>query len=169
MKTTLLTLLGAAICLLPALAAEPPQVGKIYDQQLSMLERELVPLAEAMPAAKYDFAPTHGAFTGVRTFALQAKHVAYVMYEVSAAVLEEKTPSETAANENGPANLKTKDEIVNYLKQAFAYGHKAMASLTNTNQLDMVRSPFGGNKVPRIRVTRARTRSGPAERSSSRW
>ena len=152
MKTTIGAILSAAICFVATAAAQPaaPQVSNVYDQQLTMLERELVPLAEAMPADQYDFAPTHGAFTGVRTFALQAKHVAYVMYEVSAAVLEEKTPSETAANENGPANLKTKDEIVNYLKQAFAYGHKAMASLTNTNQLDMVKSPFGGNKVPRV-------------------
>jgi uncharacterized damage-inducible protein DinB len=150
MKMTALAVPALAICLLPARAAETPQAGKIYDQQLTMLERELVPLAEAMPAAKYDFAPSNGAFTGVRTFAQQVKHIAYVMYDVSAAVLEEKNPSTTGAHENGPDDLKTKDQIVNYLKQAFAYGHKAMTSLTNANQLDLVKSAFGGNQVPRV-------------------
>lgn len=151
MKTTLYAVLFAAICVLAAAADEPgAQVSKIYDRELTQLERELVPLAEAMPADKYNFAPTQGEFTGVRTFGLQVRHIAYVIYEVSAAVLEQKTPSETAENENGPATLKSKEEIVQYLKEALAYGHKAMASLTNANQLDLVKSAFGDGKAPRI-------------------
>ena len=151
MKTTLYAALCAALCIIAAAGAEPgtPAVGKIYDQQFSSLERELVPLAEAMPADKYDFAPTHGEFTGVRTFGLQAKHVAYIIYAVSAAMLEQKNPSQTVA-ENGPAALTTKDQIVRYLKDAFAYGHKAMAGLTNANQLDVIASPFGDGKVARV-------------------
>ena len=46
-------------------------IGQIHDRELSILERELVPLAEAMPADKYNFAPTQGAFKGVRTFGQQ--------------------------------------------------------------------------------------------------
>jgi len=150
MKTILNAALCATVCALAATAAEPPQISRIYDGELTELERELVPLAEAMPADKYNFAPTNGEFHGVRTFALQVRHLAYIIYDVSAAVLEEKNPSETAENENGPAALESKDQIVQYLKDALAYGHKAMASLTNANQLDMVKSAFGNGKAPRI-------------------
>jgi hypothetical protein len=151
MKTMIYAALGAALCVLTAAGAEQgaPEAGKIYDEQFSSLERELVPLAEAMPADKYDFAPTHGEFTGVRTFGLQAKHIAYIIYAVSAAILDQKNPSQTVA-ENGPADLTSKDQIVRYLKDAFAYGHKAMAGLTNANQLDMIASPFGEGKVARV-------------------
>ena len=155
MKITRYAVLCAAFCgtfcIMVAAGAEQgaPAAGKIYDEQFSNLEHELVPLAEAMPADKYDFAPTHGEFTGVRTFGLQAKHVAYVIYAVSAAILDQKNPSQTVA-ENGPAGLTSKDQIVQYLKDAFAYGHKAMASLSNANQLDLIASPFGGDKIARV-------------------
>jgi hypothetical protein len=35
--------------------------------------------------------------------------------------------------DNGPANLKTKEEIVKYLKDSFAYAHRAMAMLNEAN------------------------------------
>lgn len=151
MNTSRYALLCAAFCITAVAGAEQgaPVAGKVYDEQLSSLEHELVPLAEAMPADKYDFAPTHGEFTGVRTFALQTKHIAYIIYAVSAAILEQKNPSQTVA-ENGPAGLTSKDQIVQYLKDAFAYSHKAMAALTNANQLDLIKSPFGDDKVARV-------------------
>jgi uncharacterized damage-inducible protein DinB len=127
-----------------------PPVSKIFDQQLTMVEHELVPLAEAMPADKYNFAPSHGEFKGVRTFGQQVSHIAAVMYAVSASVLGEKNPSESGEAENGPASLKTKDDIVKYLKDAVAYSHKAMRTLTESNLTEMVQSAFGNEKVPRI-------------------
>ena len=103
-----------------------------------------------MPADKYNFAPTSGEFKGVRTFGQQASHVAAVIYMVSASVLGDKNPSEAGKGENGPASLKTKDDVVKYLKDSIAYGHKAMASLTDRNLTEMVQSAFGDNKVPRV-------------------
>ena len=152
MKTILSATLCIAILAVSAYAADTaaPSVGKIYDRQLTSLEHELVPLAEAMPAGKYDFAPTQGEFKGVRTFALQARHIAYILYEVSATLGGQKNPSQTGANENGPDDLKTKDQIVPYLKAAFAFSHQAMNTLTNANELDMVESPFGDGKIPRV-------------------
>jgi len=117
-----------------------------------MLEHELVPLAEAMPADKYQFAPTHGGFKGVRTFGQQVGHVGAVMYMVSACVLGEKAPAEAGEGENGPATLKTKDDYVKYLKGAVAYSHKAMNSLTSANLTSMVKSAFGNDKVPRVNM-----------------
>jgi uncharacterized damage-inducible protein DinB len=143
-----------AICVLafPAFAADPaaPSISKVFDQQLTSLEKEFVPLVEAMPAEKFGFAPKDGEFNKVRTFALQANHVAYVNYAVAAAVLGEKNPSETGPNENGPKNLEGKEAIVKYVKASFAYTHKAMAMLTDRNLTDMVQSAFGDGKTTRI-------------------
>jgi len=118
-------------------------VAKIYEDQLSGIEKEMVSLAEAMPADRYDFAPTNGAFKGVRTFAEQTKHAAAVIYLVAAATLEEKPPVDTNG-EKGPDSIRTKAQCVAFLKDAFAYAHKAMKSLTPANQVQLVKSPFGG-------------------------
>ena len=145
-------LLFAGLCglFLAADRASAAPVNKIFDQELTMLEHELVPLAEAMPADKFNFAPTHGEFKGVRTFGQQAGHIGAVMYMVSASVLGEKVPAEAGEGENGPPSLKTKDDIVKYLKAAVAYAHKAMNSLTDANLTAMVKSPFGEGDVPRV-------------------
>jgi DinB superfamily len=130
------------VCASAAWAADQPTVANIYDRQLTIVEHDVVGLAEAMPADKYGFAPTQGEFKGVRTFAEQVKHLASVVYLSSAAVLGQKPPVDTGG-EAGPASVKTKEQIVAYLKGAFAYGHKAMNSLTEKNQLDLVQSPMG--------------------------
>ena len=132
----------ALFCVSTGWAADAPSLAKIYDGQLTIVEHDIVGLAEAMPADKYGFAPTQGEFKGVRTFAEQVKHLASVVYLSSAAVLGQKPPIDTGG-ENGPASVKTKEQIVAYLKDAFAYGHKAMQSLTEKNQLDQVQSPMG--------------------------
>ena len=124
-------------------------VSKMEDRALSGIEHEWVSLAEAMPADKFNFAPTNGSFEGVRTFQQQVGHVGAVLYMVSSGVMGEKVPTEAGHGENGPENLKTKDDYVKYLKDAFAYAHKAMGTLTSDNFTDMVTGPFGGNKMPR--------------------
>ena len=144
-------LIGLIVAGIAGYAAEAPgpSIAKINDQQLSGLEREFVPLAEAMPADKFNFAPSGGALNGVRTFSQQMSHVAAVMYEVSAGILGEKNPSDIGKNENGPATLEGKDAVVKYVKDSFAYAHKAMLSLTDKNLTELVPSPFGGTKIPR--------------------
>jgi hypothetical protein len=138
----LLLLCSISAALMFAAGQPPASASKVFDSQLKMLESEFVPLAEAMPAEKYNFAPTDGEFTGVRTFAQQVSHTAAVIYIVSAALLREKNPSEAGPGENGPANLKTKDDIVKYLKDSIAYGHKAIGTLTDKNLLEQIPSPF---------------------------
>ncbi len=56
--------------------------------------------------------------------------------------------------ENGPAGLKTKEEIMR-LKEAFAYGHKAMATLTAQNLTVAVPSAFGSGEAPRLAMANA--------------
>ena len=151
MRKTLfiLTVLAASV-----FAAEPgaPSIGKILDGEITTVESEVVSLAEAMPADKYDFAPKDGKFDGVRTFAQQMSHIAAVNYLVSSAALGEKNPSDPGPGENGPASIKGKDAVVKYLKDSYAYAHKAAAATTTANALDMLPPPFGKAKMPRMGI-----------------
>lgn len=142
-----LSLLMLALCAAPVFAADP--LAAFYDGQLKGVERDVTSLAAAMPANKYDFAPTNGTFTGVRTFAQQVKHLATIMYQVSAAGLNQKPPVDIGSGENGPDSVRTKEQVLEYLKGAFAFAHKSIATLTARIELENVKSPFGGN-MPRV-------------------
>ncbi len=145
MKAAILFVFTAA-----AIAQQPtPTVARLYDGPLSNVEREVVSLAEAMPADKYNFAPKEGAFESVRNFGQQARHIATVNYLCASAVLQEKTPIDPGKTEEGPESNRTKEQIVKYLKDSFAYAHKASQSITAANQLDMVASPFGSGQMVR--------------------
>lgn len=130
-------------------AADPPTVAQLYDNQLRGPEREAVSLAEAMPPEKYSFAPTAGEFTGARTFLQQVTHIATTNYMVCGAVLEEKPDVAVGEHENGSKDIKTKDQAVKYLKDSYAYCHKALATLTPANQVELVPSPFGQGQIAR--------------------
>jgi uncharacterized damage-inducible protein DinB len=149
-KTILCTLLFSA----SVFAAEPAEispVAKVFDSQLNSLEREVVSLAEAMPAEKYSFAPKDGDFKGVRTFAQQVTHIATVNYEVASVILGEINPVEMGSDENGAAGLKSKEQIVEYLKKSFAYTHRAMRMLTHENLMEPVQNAFSPKtKAPRL-------------------
>lgn len=143
MKGSRLTLAVALLSASAALAADA-SVAHIYDSQLSGAEHELVPLVQAMPDSAFGFAPKDGAFTNVRTFAQQAKHVASVLYMVSAAAMQQKPPVDLGQGENGPDSVATKAQVVKFLEDAFAYAHKAVNSLTEKNQGEPVKPPFKG-------------------------
>lgn len=144
MKKTIALLMGAAALMC---AADP--VGQVYDSQLKGAEGEFVPLAEAMPAGKFDFKPTQGDFAKVRTYTEQVKHVATVNYMIGAAVLGEKAPRDLGKGENGPDDVKGKDAVIQYLKESFAYLHSAMNSVTAKNQTEMIAAPWGNQKMAR--------------------
>jgi hypothetical protein len=141
----------AALFALNAFAADAPTASQVFDRQLRSTEYEVVSLVEAMPAESFNFAPKDGAFDGVRTFAQEAKHIAFVIDQVAAAMLDQKNPSEGGADENGPADVTSKEAVVKYVKDAFVYAHKAMATLTNTNLMTEIADPFDPkSKTPRV-------------------
>jgi uncharacterized damage-inducible protein DinB len=140
MKKTIGLLIGSAW----ALCAADMTVATLYDSQLKMVESEVVSLAEAVPESAYNFAPTQGAFEKVRSFGEQVKHIATVIYMAGAAAAKEVPPVDVGTGEGGPASVKSKAQTVQYLKDSFAYGHKAMAKLTAENQLEVVPAPFPG-------------------------
>jgi hypothetical protein len=146
----LLLLAGSGFALAQdAKPAEPRTIAQVMDRGVAGVEGELVPAAGAMPEDKYSFAPTSGEFKGVRTFAQQVKHVAAVNYMVSAAILEEKPPVELGS-ENGPDSVKTKADIEKFLKDSFAYVHKAVGSINEGNLLKPIKSPFGQGTTTRL-------------------
>ena len=124
-----------------ATAGTTASPAQVVDQLLSMVEEEMVPLAEAMPADKFNFAPTNGNFNGVRTFAEQVKHVAQANYFMFADAASIKP-----ANMPKMGDLKTKEQIVQALKDSFAFGHQAIATLDQQNALEEVK-PVDGIKT----------------------
>jgi len=128
--------------------------SQVADEWITHSETQLVAVVDAMPADKYSFAPTSGEFRGVRNFAKQVKHVAAVNYLCAAGILGERAPAD-AADERGPDSARTKAEIVKYLKDSFAYLHKAAATIDDKNVFEPISSPFGKGTQTRIGLAAA--------------
>src|SRR5260370_38306384 len=94
------------------------------------------------------FVHGNGESEGVRGFAQEVKRGAAVNYLVGAAILEEKPPVDLGS-ENGPDSLKTKPDIVKFLKDSFAYVHKAVGTINDGNLLSPIKSPFAEGRTHR--------------------
>lgn len=129
--------------------AEPKTIAQVFDRAISNVEGEFVPAADAMSEDKYSFAPTGGEFKTVRTYAQQIKHVAAVNYLVASSILGEKPPVELGG-ENGPDSIKSKADIMKFLKDSFAYAHKAVNSITPDNAVLPIKAPFGDGNTTRL-------------------
>lgn len=130
MKPPALLCLGAS--LLAAQSQKEPKrlgAGEVLGTWVTIVEKDVVPAATALPEDKFSFAPTNGQFAGVRTFAGQIKHLAAANYQLAARILRE-TPPHNEHGEEAPESSRTKAEILQYLQGAFAYLHRAMASIT---------------------------------------
>lgn len=143
MRATIRTLVAAAgllgLCQAAAArqARQPSQatVASVMNQQLTIVEQQFVSAAEAMPADKYSFVPSGGNFGGVRTFAQQVKHVATVNYLFYSALIGQNPPAAVTANKqtNGPDSIRSKAQILKYLKDSFTFAHQAISTITASN------------------------------------
>ncbi|HLW51787.1 MAG TPA: DinB family protein [Candidatus Angelobacter sp.] len=129
-----------------------PTIAIIVDRQVSIVERELVGAAEAMPEDKYNFAPSSlnipgSEYKSVRTFAQQVKHVAATNFALWGPLVGEKPASD---DDDGPASMTSKADIVKYLKDSFALGHRAAKTLTAESSVEMIPSPFGPGQVAKL-------------------
>ncbi len=117
--------------------AQGPTGKKDSDQVeylLQSTERKVLALAEAMPAEKYGFAPTAGEFNRVRNFREQLKHIAADNYLDGATLLaEQSAPGNLGPGESGSASVKTKAEVIAYVKDSFAYLHRAARTMDDGN------------------------------------
>jgi hypothetical protein len=128
----------------------PPTIASTVDREINTIEKQIVEAAEAMPEDKFNFSPESlnipaSDYKGVRTFALQVKHIAASNYALWSPLTGDKFPQNFIGG-NGPENLKTKAEIISFLKDSFALGHKAAATLTTQNMLQ----PPEHGKSPRL-------------------
>jgi hypothetical protein len=140
---TILTVwMACSIVALPQ-TTESDHLGaaQVLEDWVSNAEKEIVPAAEAMPEDKYAFAPTGGEFTGVRTFAEQVKHLAAANYQLGARILGE-APPHGEHNESAPDSVRSKQEILGYVKGSFAILHRAVASIHENNLI----YPISGTK-----------------------
>lgn len=131
----------------PAPAPAPAMVeiapAKVLHQMLHQCQHEILPLVEAMPADKFDFTPSSlnlpGAqYQGVRTFAEQVKHLIQANNHMFASISTLPAPNPDMAN------LKTKEQIVQALKDSFEYGHQVIATITPENAFEAVGNGEGG-------------------------
>jgi hypothetical protein len=151
LKTISMGLVLGACCLMSAgsVAASaqmkmdgPMKMGKAspakaLDDLLSLYEGEAMGVAKAMPADKYNFAPSAAIFAPgqdvkfdtVRTFVQQVTHVAEANYYFYSAVGGMKPDMDRAAMEK----ITTKDEAVAALAASFKFAHQAIATITPEN------------------------------------
>jgi len=140
MLMCVLLLTSSAVMAQSTKQPEHRPLGKELDVWVSKTEEQLVPLADAMPEEKYGFAPSSSAgnFEGVRTFAEMVKHLSATNYILASAVLGEKPPHQEQ-DEKAPDTLKSKAEIMEYLKDSFAYLHRAAAAINEGNEAEIVK------------------------------
>ncbi|HEX5491127.1 MAG TPA: DinB family protein [Candidatus Udaeobacter sp.] len=142
----------------PAAAASaspstPPTIASSIDREISLVEKEVLEAAEAMPEDKFDFSPEKlnlpgSDYKGVRTFAQQLKHIAASNYLIWSPITGEKPP-DNVNDGKGPDNMKAKADIIQYVKDSFAFGHKAVATLTESN---LVQPVIRNNRPPTTRL-----------------
>jgi hypothetical protein len=131
----------------PQAAQTAPTLASAIDREISAIEKQVLDAAEAMPENKFNFSPESlnlpGAnYKGVRSFAVQIKHIAASNYFIWSGLTGDKLPA-NLKDGNGPEDVKTKAEILAFLKDSFALGHKAAATLTTEN---MLQTPSTANR-----------------------
>ena len=125
----------------------PPTIASAIDREISIIEKEIVEAAEAMPENKFDFSPeklniSGSDYKGVRTFGQQLKHVAASNYLIWSPITGEKAP-DTVNDGKGPDSMTAKADIIKYLKDSFAFGHKSVATLNSSNLVEPITSSSG--------------------------
>jgi len=152
-RILLIALLASPLCTHAQAPAGAPAIapGSAVDPAVSLnamldgTEKQMMGLVKAMPADKYDFAPSAAIFvstqkteyTGVRTFGALVVHVAQANYGYGGRIggLKPDVDPKTLAT------LKTKDEMVAALAASFEFLHKAMGTVTAANAFESVRGP----------------------------
>lgn len=130
--------------------AQPTTLAAMVDREISGIEKQVVEAAEAMPEDKFNFTPESltipgDDYKGVRSFAVQVKHIASSNYFIWSPITGDAVPA-TIKDGNGPPEMKSKADILKFLKDSFALGHKAAATLTPENMLQ----PYAPGKAPRL-------------------
>jgi hypothetical protein len=135
-----------------AAAAQRTSIAAAVDREISDAEKQITAAAEAMPESRFNFSPENlsiagSDYKGVRTFAQEVRHIAASNYAIWSGLTGDTFPKDFLGG-NGPENLTSKAAILNFLKDSFALGHKAAATLTLENMLQ----PPQKSKSTRLRL-----------------
>ena len=127
-------------------------ITSAIERQFNKIESDILTTAEAMPEDKFNFTPENlriknSDFKGVRTFAGQIMHLATDNILIWSAITGDSVRADIG-DVNGPKSIKTKKDIIEYLKNSFAIGRKAISTLTTQNAMDMI--DFRWRKLPKL-------------------
>ncbi|WP_263368298.1 DinB family protein [Edaphobacter bradus] len=133
--------MGATAPKIPAGTLVEP--SKSLDGLLKIYEGQIMSAVNAMPADKFDFAPSQTIFKAeqttsydkVRTFGQMVAHVAQANYYFFGTLGGVKPDVDMKAI----GNLTSKDDTVKALAASFAYAHKQLATLTAANAFASVK------------------------------
>ena len=101
--------------------------------------KDIIDVAEAMPAEKYDFKPT----PDVQTFGEQLVHLTGILQRsIDSAKGVKSEPGQ-------PHKAMPKAEVVDLLKQKFQTGREMIASLSDAQVLEQVKLPTGNQMATR--------------------
>jgi uncharacterized damage-inducible protein DinB len=136
---------AAAPKIAPGTIVEP---SKSFDALLKIYEEQMMGVVNAMPADKYDFAPSAAIFKadqkadylspdnkGVRTFGQMVGHVAQANYYFYGTAGGAKPDVDVKAI----GSMTSKDDLVKALAASFAFAHKQIATLTAANAFASVK------------------------------
>jgi hypothetical protein len=125
-------------------------LSQIEDHYVTGAEHALLPVAEAMPDDKYSFAPSNGQFKGARTFADMVKHVAASNYGMASAFSTTTRQSlDSAAEVDAIAG---KAEILKFLRGSFEFLHKALSTINQQNETELIDAPGSDQPLARLEV-----------------
>lgn len=143
-------LLAQAPAKAPAPAPEesaPATAAQTYAQAIAGMEMMVVGAAEAMPESAYGYVPAGGEFKDVRTFAQQIRHVALVNFMAGGAISGRKPEADPVQRAK---DLKTKAELMAFLKESFAFARQAVEGMKESELYQPVPSLLGKGKTNRL-------------------
>jgi uncharacterized damage-inducible protein DinB len=138
--TTAITTFALTTVLIAPAFATQASPSQVYGKLLAGQAEEVISAAEAMPADKYNFAPTSGDFKGVRTFAQQITHIASAQYFFFGGFGTKPTIDPKSIEK-----LTSKDDIVKALKDSFAFAQQAAGTITTENAFEEITQIDGTN------------------------
>jgi uncharacterized damage-inducible protein DinB len=152
MKRILMSVSLALSAFAAVAAAQTQTLASAIDREITDVEKQITNAAEAMPESKFNFTPENlhlegSDYKGVRSFAREVSHIAASNYAIWSGLTGDQFPKDYLGG-NGPADLTTKAQILKFLKDSFALGHKAAALLTPENMLQ----PPEHSKSTRLRL-----------------
>jgi uncharacterized damage-inducible protein DinB len=141
----------ATVTVAPGTAVEP---SRALDDLLKLFEMEVVGVARAMPADRYNFAPNATTFAAgspakfdtVRSFSAQVTHIAEANYYFYSAVSGLKPDVDMASlDKMTKDNNVSKDDAMKVLLSSLAFAHKSIATITAANAFMAIKPIDGQN------------------------